>query len=106
MDDDLFAYARRTDPTTSHAAADFIEPFLGKIEKAVADAVYNAGPHGANWFEVTLATEIDKATVSPRFKPLCKKGILKAKRDLEGEVVTRPGFSKKGQIVWVSTKFG
>lgn len=90
------AFARSTDPGTSHAAARSVEPKVNAMEQRVAQAIIAAGDNGRTWDEIALDTGIDKATVSPRFKPLRKKNLIKAKVDQDGKRVTR-----EGQTVWV-----
>jgi hypothetical protein len=46
-----------------------------------------------------------KATISPRWKSLRKKKMIKPKRDLEHPdkpIIKRPGDSGRGQTVWVA----
>lgn len=91
--DDLFAYARLTDPETSHEAAQAIEPHLGRLESIVLAAIRQA-PDGMTIDELAAATGLDKVTVSPRIKPLCKKGFIYTNGD------RRPGRSGKSGLIW------
>jgi DNA-binding MarR family transcriptional regulator len=86
------AFARRTDPETSHEAAKSIEPDLTKIESTVLLAIPFA-PGTAILDEVTRETGLDKVTASPRFKPLEEKGFIR-------RVGKRPGTSGRQQTSW------
>jgi hypothetical protein len=101
--DDLFeAFARRTDPSTSHAAAKAVESDVARLEMIVFLAVKAAGSRGLIWDEAGEVTGLDKASISPRWKPLRKKKLIKALMNEEGEVIKRRGKSGKSQIVWVA----
>lgn len=67
------AYARATDPRTSHAAAASVN--VPEKELAVLRCLA-AMPSGGTVDEVTRRSGIDKVTVSPRFKPLLEKGFI------------------------------
>lgn len=84
--------ARRTDPSTSRAAARSIDAGLQDIESKVLAAIA-AAADGATWDEVSEATGLERATVSPRFKPLCEMGLIRANG-------TRKGKSGRRQTVW------
>lgn len=95
---DQQAFARTTDLPTSHAAAAKVNKHVNKLEEAVANAIIARGIRGATWDELAVLTGLDKASISPRFKPLRKKGLIKAKLNPFDEVEKRDG-----QTVWVST---
>jgi len=105
--DDLFeAYARRTDPETSHAAAASLnEEDVTRLENEVWLAI-DACLLGANWDELGSITGIDKASISPRFKPLREKGRICWHYDEDGEIIKRRGKSGRNQIVWFSNVGG
>lgn len=91
------AYARRTDPKTSHDAAVSMEPHLSHLESRVLGVLRAAGERGATTRELEHLTGLDFATVTPRIKPLCAKGYVKATKK------RRAGPSGRSQIVWVAT---
>jgi hypothetical protein len=91
------AHARKTDPATSHEAAKLITPSLNKIEQVIYDALRSFLPGGATSDEIVEASGIQYRTVTPRLKPMCKKGFVV---DSGG---TKRGDSGRRQIIWVAT---
>lgn len=102
------ALARKTDPNTSHDAAQSMKPHAGKVETIVADAINSSGLHGMICDEIVAKTGLKWNTVSPRLRPLVRKGIIKKKwcptAGLTGKPYTRVGKSNRSQIVWISAK--
>jgi hypothetical protein len=93
------AYARRGDPSTSHEAAERVR--VCKEEQSVVDSLLRFGRKGANCNQVSIDTGVDKWTVSPRFKPLCKKRLAAPKRYRNtGNIVKR-----NGQMVHVAWEY-
>ncbi len=92
------AFARRGDPQTSLDAANRVNDHVSVLEAMVYEAVWRS-KCGLNWNEVAHATGKDKASISPRFKPLRKKGLIRAALDEDGEVVRRDH-----QTVWVANR--
>ena len=88
--EDLFAYARRTDPGTSHAAARSVDATA--MEAIVLTALLEYGPMTTP--EIAVATNIPLITVSPRLKPLEKKEKVE-RFDLK----VNPGSGRR-IIVW------
>ena len=86
------AFARRDDPLTSHAAARSVEADVPALEMVVLKAVPFA-PESAILDEVVEATNLDKVTASPRFKPLEEKGLII-------RVGKRRGFAGRQQTAW------
>lgn len=96
------AYARRTDPGTSHAAAKSVEPVANSIEKIVSDAVISSGITGMICDEIVAKTGLHWNTVSPRLAPLARQKIIKAKTmHLADKPLTRKGQSGRAQTVWI-----
>lgn len=87
---DLFAYARATDPRTSHEAADAVTPRLSALEERCLNALRDAGAYGLTSKELALWTRLDRVTVSPRLRPLAERGLIRATED-----------RRDGGIVWV-----
>lgn len=102
---DLFgdAYARSTDPSTSHIAARSMRPRKANtLEKLVYLSIAAAGIDGLICDDIVNRTGLNWNTVSPRLKPLTKKGYIKPKFDFStGRFVTRNGKSNRPQTVWI-----
>ena len=90
------AHARKTDPVTSHEAAKAITPSLNKIEQGIYDALCSFLPGGATSDEIVEASGIQYRTVTPRLKPMCKKGFVVD----SGE--HKRGDSGRRQIIWMA----
>ena len=93
------AYARTADPTTSHEAADAMAgDNARRMEEIVLAALGDLGGSGTT-YEITRRVqltrpEIADGTVTPRMKPLEKKGLV-FRTDRRG-----PGHGNRTQIVW------
>lgn len=86
------AFARSTDPQTSHDAARSVEPDLTNLEVTVLIAI-PFEPENAILDEVIEATGIEKVSVAPRFKPLEQKGVI-------FRTGKRRGFAGRLQTSW------
>lgn len=76
---DLFAYARNTDPETSHAAAAEITPHLNRLQAVVLDAIHDFFPHGFTDKQLCLVLpDLTDSTVRTRRKELVNKGRVVA----------------------------
>lgn len=84
---------RTTDPETSHAAAASLH--LPAIEQAIVKCIEEQGPSTTH--EITNATGIPLVTISPRLRPLTRKGLT------QDSGVRRAGESKRVSIVWELT---
>lgn len=94
------AYARNTDPDTSHDAADSVN--VCEWEARVLACVRMFGFNGATVDEVVdvLGDVALRWSVSPRFAPLRRKGLVSLSWQ------KRKGHhSNKMQQVWVATEF-
>lgn len=91
------AHSRRTDPTTSEDAAESIRPELPELEFRVLHAIQKRGETGATTNELAELMGISLVTVSPRIRPLVRKGFVQdaGKR--------RKGPSGRKSIVWRAT---
>lgn len=88
---------RTGDPDTSHAAASVTAKVVTILESRVVAYVKGQGSRGATTAEIAYATRIRLQSVTPRMKPLVRKGKLARttdKRLFPGETVPR--------IVWVA----
>lgn len=92
--------ARNTDPDTSHAAAESVD--TTRLEMIVLDTITACGSLGATWDELHTRTGLNKASISPRFRPLCNKNLIKPKIDDSGKKITRPGVAGRAQTVWIA----
>ena len=88
------ALARHTDPATSKEAAARVTPILNVLEAAVDAAVFAAGERGATAAEVHEATGIDLQSLTPRFRPLERKGRI-----------VRTSERRDGRYVWIAAEW-
>lgn len=85
------ALARNTDPETSHIAAAGVD--VTTTERLVFDAICSFGEDGAISDElVELLPELGYRTVTPRYAPLMRKGLIEV-------IGWRPGRIGKPQRV-------
>ena len=96
IDDNTEAYARGTDPETSHEAAESVR--TTKLETIVLTAIRNCGYRGATSYEVEKITRLPNQTLTPRFAPLCRK------KKIHDSGEKRVGGSGRRQIVWKYTE--
>jgi predicted ArsR family transcriptional regulator len=89
------ALHRANDPDTSVAAAKSLQS-VARLEELVLRFVRACGKHGATTEEISDAMHLPRVTVSPRMKPLEKKGFVKATEE------RRKGLSGRPSIVWVA----
>jgi hypothetical protein len=88
------ARARKSDPFTSHEAAEKITPRLGTIDDAIYKALLEVGESGATSDEIVEMTGIKYRSVTPRLKPMMRKGLV------VGGSETRVGESGHKNLVW------
>lgn len=74
MSDDTEAYARGSDPSTSHEAAERARH--SDLEWKVFEVLASHWPRYMTSIEVAEELEIDKWSISPRFAPLERKGLV------------------------------
>lgn len=97
---DLFgeAWARGSDPETSHDAADEVRgPDANKMERQVWEALISH-PNGLTMHGICAVTGLPWNTASPRIRPLVRKGLALD----SGE--RREGPYGKACIVWKGLK--
>ena len=80
---ELFAYARNTDPDTSHVAAHTVD--ASAIEKRVVDVLIGEG--NLNTKEMSALTGIHVNSISPRMKPLELKGLVRRTDERRGHSI-------------------
>ncbi len=88
------AWARKTDPFTSHESAKKITPRVGTIDDAIYKALLEVGPHGATSDEIVEMTGLKYRSVTPRLKPMTRKGLVTGGKE------TRVGESGHKNLVW------
>ena len=99
VSDYVEAYARVGDPGTAQDAAEFAAATMAQTEQRVYDYLKVMGTHGATVDEIAHAISIQTESVSPRMRPLERKGLVAEtpmRRKLPGK--------KVGRIVWVAVK--
>ena len=70
---DTEAFARDSDPSTSHTAAERMRD--SELEAQVYQTLLRCGVYMTS-IEVAAEMGIDKWSISPRFKPLHRKGLV------------------------------
>jgi hypothetical protein len=90
--------ARTTDPGTSHEAAAAIVDKIPELERVVRDAL-RAVPEGMTITETADWLQMDRWSVSPRFRPLARKGLIYE----AGHKIAPTG---RKQIVWKARQQG
>ncbi len=86
------AYSRATDPITAYDAAQQLT--VARVEMVVLERLRELRDTGATSDEMASLTGIDRVSVSPRFRPLVKKGLV------EPSAERRMGRSRRPSIVW------
>lgn len=94
------AHARTSDPGTSHAAAKAVQGKMAtELEAKVFNAVLIGAPYrGMTTHEIAKATGLEYGSVTPRIKPLVKKGLL-----WDSGIRRVPEGRSKAGIVWRAT---
>lgn len=91
------AFARRSDPVTSVEAAKSVR--LSNLETKVLAALRSCRDAGATLDELMELTGLEKVTVSPRLRPLARKGFVV---ETSGR---RTGGCGRPQTIWVANEF-
>ena len=78
------AYARRTDPDTSHIAALTVD--ATRLERLVA-SVLQQHPEGCTVKELSDILGVDKWSLSPRMKPMETKGMVNRTDERRGRSI-------------------
>ena len=98
------AYARNTDPDTSHEAADDVEGKRATEMERIALAAFALHPvRGLTNDELVAATGIDWNSITPRVAPLRTRGMIERRVDpATHKWQTRMGHKRKQQqIHWI-----
>lgn len=99
------AYARNTDPETSHIAANSIN--VTELEESVLARIKENRWKGATLDEIVITqkSESEKCTVSPRMVSLLDKGLIKRHQNGTRYFKRRGVLTNKMQIVNFATEF-
>lgn len=91
------AYARNSDPDTSHAAADAMEDegHATRLQRLIVDHLKKCGARGATTGEMAVDLGIPRDTLSPRMQTLVRKNRVVETNERR----TAPGGTRM-QIVW------
>ncbi|MCA3632092.1 MAG: hypothetical protein INF16_04805 [Methylobacterium sp.] len=81
---------------TSIAAAEALEPYLGRLQRLTEEAIRKAGPKGLTADEVAKRLDMDRWSIQPRTSELRRKGLICDSGH------RRPNVTGKLAIVWVS----
>jgi len=94
----VIGHARTTDPQTSHAAANAVD--AKTLERLVFGCVRKNGPIAAD--RVAQLLGLDLQSVSPRFRPLAEKGMIRP-YEAGGQAITHKSLtSNRQRITWVA----
>ena len=92
------AWARSTDPITAHFAADRLDrDTLTDMESTVLAALRSA-PGGLTTTEIADRTNLSLVSVSPRMRPLIRKGRIR-----DSGRTRIPDGHRQPSIVWMTT---
>jgi hypothetical protein len=95
------AYARHTDPETSHTAKKMGDVRLNELEMMAAKTIA-AHSRGIINDELVYLTGVDWQTITPRVRPLINKGLITTHM-IGKEPETRRGSKGRPQMVWHAT---
>lgn len=88
--------SRRSDPETSHAAAEKSADFRAKHEARIFGAIFDAGEKGATYREIAAATGMEPVAVARRLKGMERRGLIE-----RSALTDCSGFeSRDGCAVW------
>lgn len=78
------AFARTSDPITSHVAASTVDATL--LERLVVDALHQH-PNGGTVKEIATTLARHEWSISPRMKPLERKGLVRRTDERRGRSI-------------------
>lgn len=95
------AYARSTDPGTSHAAAKAIRgnDTVQAETRVLVSLILN--PQGLTTHEIAIDANMEYGTVTPRMKPMVRKGLV-----VDSGLRRIPSGRTKAGIVWKAVEKG
>jgi hypothetical protein len=92
--------ARKSDPSTSHAAARSIARKAPTHRDLALKALRKAGRKGLTDFELADTVGVRQTSIGVRRGELASLGLVEKVTDRKGEVVTRPSPSGRASIAW------
>lgn len=88
--------SRRSDPETSHVAAEKSADFRAKHESRIFGAIFEAGDRGLNYREIAAATGMEPVAVARRLKGMERRGLI-----TRAALTDCSGFeSRNGMCIW------
>ncbi len=91
---ELGAYARRTDPDTSHEAASEVSGAKANALEAIVLKALRSYPEGLTNHEIVAVTGLTWNTASPRMRPMVRKHLV------VDSGLRRKGPTNKNCVVW------
>lgn len=91
--------ARRTDPVTSHQAAEKAQRSQAHHEATIYNAICEAGPLGANYKEIAQMANMDPVKVARRLSAMGERKLIE-RRVKEGAVRGDDWMAREGCAVW------
>ena len=85
--------ARRSDPVTSHRAAEKVDTFKASHEASIYAAICDAGERGATYREIASMTGMEPVAVGRRIKAMRDRKLIEHRHDAAGEIYTRDGMA-------------
>jgi predicted transcriptional regulator len=90
---------RGTDPQTSHDAANALN--ASQLERLVVDCIRKNGPIASDRVAQILGMSLQ--SISPRFRPLANKGLIRVNTFENGEAITVKSLtSNRQRMTWVA----
>jgi len=89
--------ARFSDPQTSHDAANNVD--AAKLERLVVGCIQEHGPVASD--KVSQILGIDLQSVSPRFRPLANRGLIKQHMVNGNPATVKSLTSNRQRMMWV-----
>ena len=90
---------RRTDPQTSHDAANALD--ASQLERLVVGCIRKNGPIASDRVAQMLGMSLQ--SISPRFRPLANKGLIRVNTSAHGEAITVKSLtSNRQRMTWIA----
>lgn len=92
--------ARKSDPSTSHAAARSVKKVAPTHRDLALKTLRKAGRKGLTDFELADVVGVRQTSIGVRRGELASLGLVEKVTDRNGSVVTRPAPSGRAAIAW------
>ena len=90
---------RRTDPQTSHDAANALD--ASQLERLVVGCIRKNGPIASDRVAKMLGMSLQ--SISPRFRPLANKGLIRVNTLGDGKAITVKSLtSNRQRMTWIA----